>query len=307
MTGNQHAPGERPVASFVCITYNHVGMIGRCLDGFLAQRVGFPVEMIVLDDASTDGTREVLRRYAADYPGKFTLILPDINSAERRGNSLGEVIERARGRYVLVCEGDDYWADPGKVQTQVDFLEANPEFAFSFHDVVRVAEDGSVADQMVPPWARRDHSAREILRGCTVSFPLASMCFRNDLGLLPQEFFASPNGDLFLAVMLATLGAGAYQGAVVSPSRSSLHPGGVWSGASVGQRNAMAWRTHLNITSWMLRRGLVNEAQRLVGRELRLRLRVALSPDRHRSVASVMAIRAWDTAGAALRSVRHRP
>lgn len=276
MTEPASVAPEPPVASFVCITYNHATMIGRCLDGFLAQEVDFPVEMIVLDDASTDGTRDVLRRYAADHPGSFTLILPEVNSGLRRGNSLCEVIERARGEFILVCEGDDYWTDPAKAQTQVDHLRANPRFVFAFHDVARIDGEGREVAPLVPSRWRRDWSGAEILRGRALAFPLASLCFRNRLGSLPLEFLAAPNGDTFLGAMLATLGDGAYLGGAIRPSRSTLHAGGMYSSASDAERTAMALRTYHLLAAWLLRRGFRREARRLLAVELRLQARLLL-------------------------------
>ena len=277
MTAEVPTAAPKPLASFVCITYNHAGMLGRCLDGFLSQEVDFPVEMIVLDDASSDGTRDVLEQYAADFPGRFTLVLPETNSSQRRGNSLCEVIEHARGDFILVCEGDDYWMDSTKAQTQVDFLSSNPSFAFSFHDVLRCDAGGVQVRHMVPPGWRRDWTSREILRVGVVAFPLASICFRNVLGPLPHEFFSSPNGDTFLSVMLGTVGDGAYQGQSIRPSRSLLHAGGMYSAASAASRNAMGLRTLLNLSSWLLRRGMIAESQHLVGMEIKMRSRLLLT------------------------------
>jgi len=267
----------KPRASFVCITYNHAGMIGRCLDGFLSQEVDFPVEIIVLDDASTDGTREVLASYASDYPGRLTLLLPEVNSSLRRGNSLCEVIERAQGDFILVCEGDDYWTDTKKAQTQVDFLAANQRLSFSFHDVVRIDARNSEVAHLVPPGWRRDWPSGSILDVGYSFVPLASICFRNVLGSLPQEFFSSPFGDIFLAMMLNVIGDGAYQGQSIRPSRSLLHAGGMHSSASESSRIVMGLRTLLNLSSWLLREGKFSEAQHLLGIELRLRTRLFLA------------------------------
>jgi len=267
----------KPRASFVCITYNHAEMIGRCLDGFLSQEVDFPVEIIVLDDASTDGTREVLSIYASDYPGRLTLLLPEVNSSLRRGNSLCEVIERAQGDFILVCEGDDYWTDTKKAQSQVDLLATNERLTFSFHDVVRMDARGTEVAHMVPPGWRRDWPSGSILELGYSFVPLASICFRNVLGTLPQEFFSSPCGDTFLVMMLNIVGDGAYQGQSIRPSRSLLHAGGMYSSASESSKIAMGLRTLLNLSSWLMREGNYSEAQHLLGLELRQRTRLFLA------------------------------
>lgn len=120
-----------PLVSVVTITYNHAPYIAKCLEGVLMQQVDFPMELIIADDCSIDGTRELCEEYAAKYPERIRLITSDTNLGavenERRA------FRAAKGKYIATCEGDDYWNDPQKLQLQVEFLEAHPDYSVCFH------------------------------------------------------------------------------------------------------------------------------------------------------------------------------
>lgn len=125
-----------PLVSICCVTYNHVQFIRKCLDGFLMQKTDFPIEILIHDDCSTDGTTEIIREYEAKYP---ELIFPLYEEENQYQQGKAAEIDfynyrRARGKYIAYCEGDDYWTDPLKLQKQVDFMEANPEYSVCFHD-----------------------------------------------------------------------------------------------------------------------------------------------------------------------------
>ena len=126
-----------PLVSICSITYNHAPYIRQCLDGFLMQRTNFKYEIIIHDDASTDGTAEIIKEYAEKYPDLIIPILQTENQYSKglRGFYARFVFPRAKGRYIALCEGDDYWTDPLKLQKQVDFLEANPEYVMCSHKV----------------------------------------------------------------------------------------------------------------------------------------------------------------------------
>ncbi len=124
-----------PLVSICSITYNHAPYIRQCLDGFLMQRTNFRYEIIIHDDASTDGTAEIIREYVEKYPDLITPIFQTENlySKGLRGFYARFVFPHAKGKYIAMCEGDDYWTDPLKLQKQVDFLEANPEYVMCSH------------------------------------------------------------------------------------------------------------------------------------------------------------------------------
>lgn len=122
---------KNPLISICCITYNHGSFIRKCLDGFLMQQCNFEYEILIYDDASTDNTQSVIREYQEKYPEIIKPIFQEENQYSKgvRGMMAKFNFPRAKGKYIALCEGDDYWTDPFKLQKQVDFLEANPEYS----------------------------------------------------------------------------------------------------------------------------------------------------------------------------------
>lgn len=115
----------RPLmVSIWCITYNHEPYIRQCLEGFVMQKTNFHFEAIVHDDASTDGTAAIVREYAEKYPDIIKPILETENQYSKHDGTLDRIMdEKCTGKYIALCEGDDYWIDPLKLQKQVDAFE----------------------------------------------------------------------------------------------------------------------------------------------------------------------------------------
>ena len=116
-----------PVVSVCVITYNHEKYIRQCLDGILMQEVTFPYEILIHDDASPDNTAEIIREYEAKYPEIIKPIYQTANQYSQEIDVGKYNFERAVGKYIALCEGDDYWTDPKKLQMREDFLGNNPE------------------------------------------------------------------------------------------------------------------------------------------------------------------------------------
>jgi glycosyltransferase involved in cell wall biosynthesis len=127
----------RPVMVTIrCITYNHEAYIGQALEGFVMQKTNFRFEAIVHDDASTDGTAAIIREYAEKYPGIIRPIYETENQYSKGNGSINRIMNAAaRGKYIAVCEGDDYWTDPYKLQKQVDILTNNPDVGLIYTNV----------------------------------------------------------------------------------------------------------------------------------------------------------------------------
>lgn len=174
---------SKPLLAIHCIAYNHQNFIRDALDGFVMQRTNFPFVAIVHDDASTDETAAIIREYADKYPEIIKPILDTENLYSKRDGSLGRVMKEAidatGARYVAYCEGDDYWTDPLKLQKQVDFLEANPDYSMCFHNAVEHWEDGCVSDHLFAPLENRDYDFREMGAGWNV--PTASAVIRKKI------------------------------------------------------------------------------------------------------------------------------
>ncbi len=124
-----------PLVSISCIGYNHERYIRDAIEGFLRQETAFPVEILIHDDSSTDKTADIVEEYEAKYPHLIKPIYQTENQYSK-GVSISATFNwpRARGKYIALCEGDDYWIDPLKLQKQVDFLEENPEYGLVHGD-----------------------------------------------------------------------------------------------------------------------------------------------------------------------------
>lgn len=137
-----------PLVSICCLSFNHKRFIAKCLDGFLMQETNFDYEILVHDDASKDGTDEIIKEYAAKYPNKIFPIYEEVNRYSNGYKGKMDIVfnyARARGKYIATCEGDDYWTDPHKLQKQVDFLESHPDYSVCFHRCTHLnMEDGKM-------------------------------------------------------------------------------------------------------------------------------------------------------------------
>jgi len=144
---------SNPLVSVSVMTYQHVNYIQQCLDGILMQKTNFPVEILVGEDGSTDGTRELCVDYAKKYPDRIRLFLHHReNNIKINGIPTGRFnylynLFSSRGKYVAFCEGDDYWTHPGKLQRQVDFLENNPDYGMVSTDVELIDQAGQQLEE----------------------------------------------------------------------------------------------------------------------------------------------------------------
>ena len=152
----------KPKVTILCTAYNHKDFIGKALDSFVMQKTNFPFEVIVHDDASTDGTTDIIREYEKKYPHIIKPIYQTKNQFSQGKDILMDcMLEHIQGEYVAMNEGDDFWTDENKLQRQVDFLDANPDFSICFHPVKIVWEDNSQPDSIFPTPAYRFH--KEVL------------------------------------------------------------------------------------------------------------------------------------------------
>lgn len=146
---NLEPSAGRPLISVCCTSYNMVEIIPITLKSILSQKGDFNIEVIIHDDASTDGTRGILEQFKQNYPEIFHLVLQDENQYEKKRVSLGEIFyrhifPRASGSYIAICDGDDYWTDEYKLQKQLRFLESDHSYAGCFTNALIINEmDGS--------------------------------------------------------------------------------------------------------------------------------------------------------------------
>jgi glycosyltransferase involved in cell wall biosynthesis len=218
----QHYPSrvlENPLISVCIQTYQHAAYIRECLDSVLMQKTSFSYEVLLGEDASTDGTREICIEYAERYPEKIRLFLHHrANNISVNGNPTGRFnflynLYSAQGEYIAICEGDDYWTDPLKLQKQVDFLEANSDCVSCHHwqEYGYLQEDGSY---MVTPAPTKNHGYFPIPKATVkeifdnkLRIKLRTHMFRSIIRDFPDWFFEVAFGDVPLSMILGKHGA----------------------------------------------------------------------------------------------------
>lgn len=162
-----------------CLAYNHEPYIRQCLEGFVMQKTNFRFEAIVHDDASTDRTAVIIKEYAEKYPDIIKPIFETENQYSKRDGSIIRIMdEHTHGRYVALCEGDDCWIDPLKLQKQVDFLENHMDFSMCFHKayVQNNSKNSLLNIDIYNHLEEREYTGSEILKKWSI--PTASVLAR---------------------------------------------------------------------------------------------------------------------------------
>ena len=206
-------PNDSILVSVLCPTYNQKKYIAQCLDSVLGQETDFAFEVIVKDDCSTDGTSDIIREYAERYPDRVRPLILEENyfSQGKTSVSFVRMFNMIRGKYFAVCEGDDFWTDPKKLQIQADFMEAHPDYSMCCHSSYLANEDGSLrtdkffrsgtesgdlsTEKIISGWAMatntvliRTSSREEIL------VPFQGKCVNEDYGM---EVYAALKGKVY--------------------------------------------------------------------------------------------------------------
>lgn len=154
-----------PLVSISCLTYNHAQYLRECFDGILMQKTNFDFEVVVHDDASTDETKAIIEEYTQKHPDIFFPMYQEENQYSKgvRGVMGKFNFPRCRGKYIAMCEGDDYWTDENKLQKQVDFLENNPDYSICWTNYVELDNTKNNKIFKTPDWnnsidATQNHS-----------------------------------------------------------------------------------------------------------------------------------------------------
>ena len=228
-----------PLVSVACITYNHEKYIAQAIKGFLLQKTSFPIEIIIHDDASTDNTKKIVEEYAKNNSGLIFPIYQQVNQYSLGNKPFPNyVLPNCRGKYIALCEGDDYWTDPYKLQKQVNFLEAHPDYVICYHNATIIDESGRlISHSKLPDNLKRDFSSHELKTGTWVL--TLAMCFRNVINELPDVFFELMYGDTFLVSVLGNYGKGKYL-SNIQDAVYRKHPTSVWSSLPEIKRNCLS-------------------------------------------------------------------
>lgn len=210
------------LVSIQCITFNHVHYLQQALESFLMQQTDFGFEIIVHDDCSTDGTTEVLKQYAEQYPETIIPIYEEENQWKKTGMKpvFRRMTELSRGKYIAYCEGDDFWQDPLKLQKQVDAMERCPEATFCYTGFQTVDNDGKA-------YRRKEY---ESWNGNGVSGEIFFKLLENNMVLTPTTLFRKEvfTSAIYLNTPLrldyfAFLSAAALGTAIYLPERTACY------------------------------------------------------------------------------------
>jgi glycosyltransferase involved in cell wall biosynthesis len=199
-----------PLLSILCITYNHEKYISDALDGFLMQQTSFPYEIIIHDDASTDGTAEIIKKYEQEHPKLIRAIYQTENQYSQ-GIIVEEPLYRmARGKYIAICEGDDYWIDAQKLQKQVDFMMTHPDCSICYHKVLFKYENDEEKNHIFPEFTGDILFSREEFFGRYISATCSIVIENNYVDELFKIGKKTGTGDIALAYFFATKGKVGY-------------------------------------------------------------------------------------------------
>lgn len=251
-----------PLLSIVCPTYNHERFIAQTLDGFVMQKTRFRFEIIVHDDASTDGTAARVKQYEAKYPDLFSNIYQTENQFSKEiSNVMRNIMSAARGKYIALCEGDDYWTDAYKLEKQVSFLEQNPDFIATFHNVSTIDDSNRFVENVYLESRKSDMTIDDL--GAGDYLKTCSLVFRNETNILaPVLENQIPLEDTSIGFCLLTNGRKAhYFREIMAVYR--MHAGGMWSMKDLEQRYNLIYDNTIKYYQFFqdegLRRGLKDQ------------------------------------------------
>ncbi len=220
---------EKVKVTVLCLAYNQEKFIRDCLNGFVTQQTNFPFEVLVHDDASTDGTAKIIREYAEKYPDIIKPILQTENQWSRGINIWkNHMWPLIRGEYVAMCEGDDYWTDPHKLQKQVDFLDAHPDYSICFHPVRVIWDDGRKPATVWHKSKQQTLELPDLLKRNFMSTVSVMYRWRDECKQLFPDCILP--GDWYLHMLHAQVGKIGYLPDIMAVYRRNS--GGVWTGAN---------------------------------------------------------------------------
>lgn len=222
--------------SILCITYNHAAFIEQTLSSFIAQKTNFRFEIVIGEDCSTDDTLNIIHTWIDRYPNTIRLISEGPNIGAQF-NGL-RTYAACTGRYIALCDGDDRWTDPLKLQKQVDYMEANPNCSMTYGNA-QAQKDGCIQYEYIGG-LKMDLSAEELQHAPPIN--TMTVMFRNVLGAMPPEFLACGAGDMFIWSMLGQHGHGHYMPNIL-PSIYNMHSGGLNSLTGTAKQHQLRLKT----------------------------------------------------------------
>lgn len=208
--------------SVAILTYNQKEFIGKAIESALSQKTNFDIEILVGDDCSTDGAQETILAYQKKYPDKVKAVLHSKNLGQNGLFNTIETLKLAKGTYIAPMDGDDYWTDDQKLQRQVDFMEAHPDFSACFHNALITYEDGTPSHELNAPDQKEVITAADLVGEDEIWFMATSaVMFKNGIMHYPEWFLKSSSGDIPRYVILAKHGPIGYVPGVMSVYRKN--------------------------------------------------------------------------------------
>ena len=194
-----------PVVSICMVTYGHEEFISEAINSILMQQCDFDFELVIGNDASPDHSDAVIRKMINSHPRGHLIKYHKHEQNIGMMNNFSFILGQCRGQYIALCDGDDYWTDPMKLQKQVHFLANNPDYVLCFHKVKILNRDGSLTEDFITQVPENYETIETLLQqGNYIHTP--SVLFRNVINHYPNEFLRSPIGDFFLYILLAEHG-----------------------------------------------------------------------------------------------------
>jgi glycosyltransferase involved in cell wall biosynthesis len=189
------------------VTYNQERYISQAIESIINQKTTFPIKLFIGEDCSTDKTREICLQYKQDYPELIDLIFTKKNDIIQNAQNTYSACFNSGAKYIAMCEGDDYWTDLLKLQKQVDFLEANPDYAFCYHHV-NVVQEGNISNtkmQMRQNQPDTSSIAEILKKSVWPHINSVVFCNQEKLKKMPSWVLKCPSGDwAFLAFITGT-------------------------------------------------------------------------------------------------------
>jgi glycosyltransferase involved in cell wall biosynthesis len=215
---------NKPLVSICCVTYNHEQYIRDAIESFLIQKTSFPIEIIIHDDASTDNTQLIIKEYSKKDK-RIIPILRKTNIYSTGAKVFPTTFKIAHGKYIALCEGDDYWTDSYKLQKQVDFLEKNPKYAMTSHEVeIKFEGIKKVTNYYGKPVV--DANLDQIIMNKMFIALNSIVCRKKYLLKIPKCFFRLPAGSHKALILLLSSKGDNYH-FLDKMGVKRRHPGGI--------------------------------------------------------------------------------
>jgi glycosyltransferase involved in cell wall biosynthesis len=193
---------KNPLVSIWMIAYNHEEFIEQAIESVLFQKTDFAFELVIGEDNSTDKTAEIIKNYQIRYPHLIKVIFNKPNVGVMQ--NMIQTMERCKGEYIAMLEGDDYWTNPLKLQKQINFLRINKKISFCFHNATVKYENGKVETHKFAELEEREYHGKEIIKEWIV--PTASVVFRNSELKFPDFAINCVHGDILLFLLILEKG-----------------------------------------------------------------------------------------------------